>query len=402
MLRKILLPLVLLQLASALYAKDEIWIDFGVLPSGYAPEDGTYIRQYDPAPIQEGDETVVDYSNVYDPFTRAPQNLLPSRFANQTADSGNPAYDEMKLSLALDRWQVKLSSSSTNLSTKKSSEVVAYNVKDSSSRFAGEQIMAVHFSLPNLLVNSKAWVSPEFAIPAYSVDLSGVAKEDVNAKLQEDVRRPASERMGQFLNKGVLRNVGPIRSITVTVYGRRFPMNLFVEADHTDVGRRSYPFGSLEFSGWQDLVWTNSNYIVDVRKRKYNTSPEYPRGMPSMILRSLRLDRPIRAANESSSEVVFYIKQISVTYDNATPETFDTEIDDEHIWQLNTVDSQRHSYNQALNSRMNAVDRYMELQERHPAFPAQETTGEEAAADSEQPADSGQNEAEAPADQPAN
>ena len=372
MLRKILLPLVLLQLAAALYAKDEIWIDFGALPSGYMPAGGSYIRQYDPAPIAEDDDTVVDYSNVYDPFSRASQNLLPSRFSDQTAQNGNQAYDEMKLSLALDRWQIKLSGSSNFQDTQTSTQIHAYKVKDASSRFAGEQIMAAYFSLPQLSVNSKVWIAPEFAIPAYSVAPS--------TDIQESVNKSAMERMGQFLHKGVLRNVGPIRSITATVYGRRFPLDLTIEADHTDKGSREYNMGRLQFSGWQDLVWTNPNYTIDVRKRNYNTTPEYPRGMPSMILRALRLDRSLHSVSEGSSQVVFYIKQISVVYDDSISETFDSEIDDEQIWQLNTENAHLHSYDQALQSRINTVDRYLELQDRHPAFTAQETTDGGAAA----------------------
>ncbi len=370
MLRKILLPLVLLQFATALYAEDEIWIDFSALPPGYVPEAGAYARQYDPAPIQEDDETVVDYSNVYDPFSRLPQNLLPSRFENQTASNGNPAYDEMRLSLALDRWQVKLSGSSNLVQNKISSQVVAYNTRDSSSRYPGEQIMAVHFSLPDLLVNSKAWIVPEFSIPPYSVA--------PGTDLAEDAQKSAMERMGQFLNKGVLRNVGPVRSITATVYGRRFPVTLFIEADHTDIGKREYPMGSLRFSGWQDLVWTNPNYVADVRKRSYENIPEYPRGVPSMILRALRIDRSINDVSDEASQVVFYVKEIRVVYDDAISDTFDTEIDDEQIWQLNTFSSGKAALDNALNSSMNTVDRYLELENRA-EYPSQDTTGEPAA-----------------------
>ena len=375
MFRKILLPLAFLQLTTALYSEDAIWIDFGELPPGYMPEAGAYVRQYDPAPIQDDDETVVDYSNFYDPLSRESQKLLPQSFENQTSQNGNSAYDEMRLSLALDRWQVKLSSSSNFADTQASTQVVAYKVKDSSSRFAGEQIMAVHFDLPNLKVNSKARLVPEFPIPAYSIA--------PNADLQAENTKPTEERMGQFLGKGTLRNVGPIRSITAVVYGRLFPISLTIEAEHTDVGYREYPMGSLRFSGWQDLVWTNPNYVTDVRKRNYNQSPEYPRGMPSIILRALRLDRPMHAVSDEASQIVFYVKQISIVYDKAV-QTLDTEIDDEQIWQLNTINAQKHNYSQFQNFRSDVIDRYVELQKRHSIntteAQAEETQAEEAQA----------------------
>ena len=365
MLRKIILPLILLQLASLmLYAQEtqdpqgEIWIDFGSLPSGYLPTAGQpYTRQYDPAPIQEGDETVVDYSNVYDPSSGTFKNMLPSRFSGEE-------YQQMRVSLALDRWQVKLSSSSNFLENRNSSQVLAYQIKETSSRFAGEQLMAVHFTLPTLRIHSEVRIVPEFSIPAYSLP--------IGADLQQEISQPASQRLGQFLGKGVLRNVGPIRSIIATVYGRRFPISLTLEADHTDLGPKSYPMGSLQFSGWQDMIWNNANYIEDVRKRSYTDQPDYPRGMASMTLSSIRLDRTNQAVDAASSEFVFYIKEIRVVYDKGVSETFDSEIDDEQIWLLNTVNSQIRSYNSARQSRANVVDQYVELQNRAQNLPAQD------------------------------
>ena len=366
MLRKIVLPLILLQLASVvLYAQEaqdpqgEIWIDFGALPPGYMPTNGLpYTRQYDPAPIQEGDDTVVDYSNVYDPYSGAFKNMLPSRF-------GGEEYEQMRVSLALDRWQVKLSSSSNFLENRNSSQVVAYQVKEASSRFAGERVMAVTFTLPTLRIHSQARIVPEFTIPSYSLT--------PGTDLQQDISQPATQRMGQFLGKGVLRNVGTIRSIIATVYGRRFPISLTIEAEHTDIGARSYSMGSLQFSGWQDLIWNNANYIEDVRKRSYTNEPDYPRGMPSMVLSALRLDRTNQAVDPNSTQFVFYIKEIRVVYDKDVSETFDSEIDDEQIWLLNTINSQMRSYNRAMESRTNVVDRYVELQNRAQNYPAQET-----------------------------
>lgn len=368
MLRKIILPLILLQLASlVLYAQEtqdpqgEIWIDFGKLPSGYLPTEGQpYVRQYDPAPIQEGDSTVVDYSNLYDPSSGAFKNMLPSRFSVEE-------YEQMKVSLALDRWRVKLSSSSNFLENRNSTRVVAYQVKETSSRFAGEQLMAVTFTLPTLRIHSQARIVPEFVIPAYSLP--------IGADLQQDISLPATQRMGQFLGKGVLRNVGPIRSIIATVYGRRFPISLTIEADHSDIGKKNYPMGSLQFSGWQDMIWNNANYIEDVRKRSYTDEPDYPRGMPSMVLSAIRLDRTNQAVDATSSQVVFYIKEVRVVYDKDVSEKFDSEIDDEQIWLLNTINSQVRSYNSARQYRTRLVDQYVELQNRAQNFPAQDTNG---------------------------
>ena len=368
MLRKIILPLILLQLASfMLYAQEtqdpqgEIWIDFGSLPSGYLPTDGQpYIRQYDPVPIQEGDDTVIDYSNIYDPSSGAFKNMLPSRFSGEE-------YEQMRVSLALDRWQVKLSSSSNFLENRNSTRVVAYQVKETSSRFAGEQLMAVHFTLPTLRIHSQVRVVPEFSIPAYSLP--------PGSDFQQEISQPAAQRLGQFLGKGVLRNVGPIRSIIATVYGRRFPISLTIEADHTDLGPKNYPIGSLQFSGWQDMIWNNANYIEDVRKRSYTNEPDYPRGMPSMVLSAIRLDRTNQNVDAASSQFVFYIKEIRVVYDKDVSEKFDSEIDDEQIWLLNTVESQTRSYNRSRQFRANVVDQYVELQNRGQNFPPQDGGG---------------------------
>ena len=136
--------------------------------------------------------------------------------------------------------------------------------------------------------------------------------------------------MGQKFEDGygVVKNVGVLKSLSITVYGSNYPNGLGVVVSDQDGKEQTLFMDYLQFDGWRTLTWNNPNYITDVRNRELRRYPLYPAGMPYLKLIGLVI---YRDAAQQGGDIVTYFKDISITYDKALIST-QRDINDEAVW----------------------------------------------------------------------
>ena len=125
-----------------------------------------------------------------------------------------------------------------------------------------------------------------------------------------------------------MKNVGVLKSLSITVYGANFPNGLGVIVADQDGNEQTMFMDYLQFDGWRTLTWNNPNYITDVRNRELRKFPLYPKGMPYLKLVGIII---YRDAAQEGGDFVTYVKDIKITYDKAIIET-QRDINDEAIW----------------------------------------------------------------------
>lgn len=252
---------------------------------------------------EETDPTLVDFSDL---------DVISSVYSEEQKD-------EMRISLSVENWEIILNQSANSVENRNLSYARAYNVKDESSQFPGEQVLGARLHFPGSFFNAVAIIKPPFAIPSYS---------------DHPVDGPTEGTPGaQFLGRGSIRNVGTIKSLSANLYGRRFPYRFIIEL-RNDLGEVSqYNMGSLNFEGWRKLTWANPKYIEDVKKREVSMKPIYPYSVPSVSLHRFLVQRDT-SQFIPDRDAVFYIRDVSVTYDKAVNDNAFREIDDEAIWEI--------------------------------------------------------------------
>ena len=271
---------VFLLLSSALFAEESVLIDFNELLDDYQGEHQA---------------TLVDVSSV-----------AGTRFTEEEKAA-------MSTSLYVPNWDVRLSSSSRNITNDALSYVRPVSVQENSQNYPGEQVLGIRVRYPSGSFNSYAWVKPPFDIPAYATNpvVDDAPKGD------------------QFTGFGVLKNVGVIKSIKVNVYGLNHPMGLAVVLTDDQEQTTQHPMGYLNFGGWRELTWENPNYITSVRNREINREPLYPRSTPSITLDSIQF---YRDAMQEGGDFIAYVKDIRVVYDQAVIQDVDQDLNHEEVW----------------------------------------------------------------------
>ncbi len=261
--------------------------------------------------------TLIDFSTLTADVTvgdAAQPNENEATLVDFSSQAG-ASYDEqirakMKTSLAISNWDVQLASSARTVQNQTQSTVKPAVTKDSAGEFNGEKMAGItvmgiraHFPLPNF--NSYALIKPPFEIPAYALD-------------QPD----------KFDGYGVVKNVGVIKQIEVTVYGSNYPNGLGVILQDQNGREQTIFVDYLQFDGWRSLKWQNPNYITQVRNREIRRYPLYPNSEPFVKLLGLIV---YRDAMQRGGDVIAYIKDIKITYDKALLET-QRDIDEEQVW----------------------------------------------------------------------
>jgi len=284
---------------TALFADTSALIDFSKLGA-----DTTVGNQTTPT---ENGATLIDYSGV----------------AGASFSDAERAV--MKSSLALGNWGVELASSARTVANQTVSFTKEATVSATAKPFNGEDIankkvlgVRVHFPLDPF--NSWAMISPPFDIPAYA-DKTGpdgvtvaAADRGVGAKFE-----------GGY---GVVKNVGVLKSLSITVYGSNYPNGLGVIVGDQDGNQQTLFMDYLQFDGWRTLTWNNPNYVTDVRNRELRRYPLYPAGMPYVKLIGLVI---YRDAEQPGGDIVTYFKDLTITYDKALITT-QRDINDEAVW----------------------------------------------------------------------
>ena len=213
----------------------------------------------------------------------------------------------MNTSLALNNWEVVLSSSSRTVTQQRNSYTREVTVKDSAKQFAGENVLGVRIQFPKEPFNSWALIKPPFNIPAFADEEYGIP---------------------DFTEKGVIKNVGVIKSISMTLYGSNFPNGLGIVLRNENNEENQIFLGNMDFDGWKTITWNNPNYINEVRNRELKKYPLYPVASPHIVFGGILV---YKDAAQMGGDFVTYIKDIKVVYDQAVLE-LERDIDDEGVW----------------------------------------------------------------------
>ncbi len=275
------------------HAEDALLIDFSLLLPDYPADDPTLHER-----------TILDYSFLAG--------------TNYTDEQKR----EMKTSLALDEWVVKLNSSADSRFADAVSYVRPAVVNQNSPLYPGDTVLGIRTSFPTEPYNAYITIRPPFEILAH-------ADRD---ELQPDgsLIIPAEEEGAgrKFDSLGVVKNVGLLRSLSVSVYGLNYPHKLSVLIEDTDGVEQEISLGNMEFEGWDELTWDNPNYIDDVKKRDLRVRPLYPISLPFVRLLGMRI---YRNGTQVGGDFIGYVKDIKATYDKAR-EQFEENINNEQVW----------------------------------------------------------------------
>ncbi|KPJ89547.1 MAG: hypothetical protein AMS17_01540 [Spirochaetes bacterium DG_61] len=245
--------------------------------------------------ITGGPQVLLDFSNLEN------TDIDFSKFPGAMAEG----FGELKVDMRIENWAVKLASSSAAPKNR----VLSY-CKSVESKKMESNVMGVRVHFPTAPFNSWAKLIPPFEIPFY---------EDAPGEKGEG---------SKFINKGVLRNVGTIKSISVRVTGRNYPHGFSISLKDEQESVQEMFLGYLDFDGWRTLTWQNPNYVTDVKQRDLVRKPLYPESMPSIKFDSFTV---YRHGSQIGGDFVLYLKDVQMVYDLALLET-ERDINDEEIW----------------------------------------------------------------------
>ncbi|MCX7038322.1 MAG: flagellar filament outer layer protein FlaA [Spirochaetes bacterium] len=323
----------LLLAGSVLFADESVLVDFSKLAA-----DTTVGKNKTPT---ENGATLVDFSNV----------------AGATFTDEEKA--AMKTSLALGNWEVVLASSSRSVKNQSDTMTRESPISAKAKPFNGEEIankkvlgVRVHFPLESF--NSWAIIQPPFDIPAYA-DTTTLQGD----KLVVDAKDAG--RGEKFNGYGVVKNVGVLKTLSITAYGANFPNGLGVVLRDQDGNEQVMFMDYLQFDGWRTLTWNNPNYITEVRNRELRKYPLYPKSTPHVKLVGIVI---YRDAAQEGGDFITYLKDIKITYDKAIIES-ERDINDEVIW--NILQSRYEARRMAELKRLGNLQvlRFLEKQKMH-------------------------------------
>jgi hypothetical protein len=278
----------------AIFADEKVLIDFSKLVPNILQD------RVDDGLLPQNQQTLMDFS--------------VNAGTNYTADQRAV----MKSSLAIPNWIVELASSSKTVQNDRLSYIKVIDSKQYG------PVMGVRIHFPVASYNSWALVKPPFDIPAY--EFSNVSEAGEISAMDDYNFNSTQSRFED--GYGVVKNVGAVKSLQVSVYGLNFPHSLsaiFVDGN----GKEQTVFlGYLNFDGWADLRWDNPQYVSEVRARSLRIFPLYPAFAPYIRFAGFVIQRD--GANEGG-DFITYFKDVQVIYDKAQLET-EKDIDDEDSW----------------------------------------------------------------------
>lgn len=226
---------------------------------------------------------------------------------------------EMKTSLKVENWEVDLASSSKTVDNERLSYVMPTVVSENSRYYAGDTVMGVRIHFPEQDFNSWAIVEPPFEIPTYMTN-------ENESSIGNNLNMSAGSKFDGY---GVVKNVGPIKEISMNIIGRNFPHLVGLVINDNENRERQITMDYLDFAGWRNITWSNPNYINDVRNRELRKRPMYPETAPTVKLLGIIFYRDKDAVG---SDFVTYIKDIGVVFDKAILDDVNRDVDDEAVW----------------------------------------------------------------------
>lgn len=336
---------------TSLYSETSVLIDFSLLKANGDGIDPAQSKEIATIPYNEHNykehmPTIVDYSGI-----------AGSNFTEEEVK-------QMNVSLAPANWEVKLNSSANKVEFSKDSMCIEWHTKyqralkdddatgDAGSNPEGFSILGVRIHFPEHPFNCWALIKPPFEIPAYEDKLTDELGNDLS---EEDKKAGQGQR---FVNGyGVIKNVGVIKSITMTVYGLQFNNSISLLMKDQDNETTEYMFPEyLNFDGWRKITWSNPNYVNRVANRDLYIVPLYPESEPYVKIAGFRV---YRQGDQVGGDFVTYIKDVKVTYDLAVVKR-DEPIQHEEAWgilQARTLEAKKREYSKLGQSQ---ILRYME------------------------------------------
>ena len=329
--RGFFLLLGVLALNTSIFAKTSVLVDFNLLKAdGNGDPEATSDASSDE--FTQNMATLVDYSGIAG--------------TNFTEDDKKI----MRTSLAPANWEVKLNASAASVANRTYSFTKEWHTKyvnvlknsDSTDDSTDDlTVLGVRIHFPESNFNSWALIQPPFEIPAYEdvwTDESGKLKyeletDELGNPIYDRSKLAKEDKGAKFLGKGVVRNVGVLKSLELSVYGCQFKNAISVILkDHNDVVTEIQMPQYLDFDGWRRITWTNPNYVANVTDRDLYVVPMYPFSEPYLKLQGFRV---YRQGDQMGGDFITYLKDVVITYDEAL-NTREAPIDHEEAWGILT------------------------------------------------------------------
>lgn len=210
----------------------------------------------------------------------------------------------MKIDLTLKNWEIVVPSSSKEIFFQYPSFLAPADIKANSIIFAGQKVLGVRLFFPPKRTTSYS-VLPPFPIPFYS-----------------------GSEGNQFLNKGVVKNVGAIKEIQLETYGQYQQVAVSLVLEDMYGKTMEIPFGDLNFSGWRRIVWQNPNYKKSSLDNIVNPKRDNPIMPPSYRFKELVFKH---SEYDRVADIVAFVKSIKIIYDKSVNSEMD-EIDTQEFW----------------------------------------------------------------------
>ncbi len=294
--KRIFILLVIAMMAPAAFAEQATLIDFAELV------DTTTVGG-----VPQHEATLIDFADVAGASFTAEEREL------------------MKSSLFIGNWEVDLNSSAQTALSQSNTKVLPAQVRAGAEKYAEDFVLGVRVMFPSEPYNAWALIRPPFEIQAYA----NPSIMDENGRVVDDPNMAPEDTGTKFENGfGVIKNIGVIKQIGISVYGVNFPHSLTVILQDENNEQVEVFMGYLDFDGWRTLVWDNPNYIDDVRDRELRSYPLYPNLAPMRKLVGFRL---YRDGATQGGDFVTYIKDVTVVYDGARLQ-LEEDIDHDSLW----------------------------------------------------------------------
>ena len=206
-------------------------------------------------------------------------------------------------------------------------------------------------------------VQPPFEIPAYA-DKTEFDGDSL-------VVAPAEEGEGtKFDGFGVVKNVGVLRTISITAYGSNFPHGLGLVISNERGEEQQVFMGYMNFEGWRTITWSNPHYIERVRNRELVRFPLYPASYPFVKLDGIMI---YKDASQPGGDVFIYVRDVKVTYDKAVLDV-QRDVPEEDIWGILKQRQQANKVSAFKKLGEVQVLRYYESQRMHQEGASQTAT----------------------------
>jgi hypothetical protein len=352
--------------SASIFAKRNVLIDFDLLKAngnGVDPaqslgaEDANYkdYTNHDSKSRTQHMPTLLDYSAV-----------AGSNYTEQETK-------EMSISLAPDNWEVHLNSSAAHIINRRFSYCKEWHTRfvpilgeieekegATAANPEGYTILGIRIKFPETPYNCWAIIKPPFDIPAYEdvdVDFKG------NKLTAEDMAKPENRNSKYDNGYGVIKNVGIIKSIDMRVFGNQYKNSIAVllKDDNNVVTEYNFP-EYLDYDGWRQITWNNSNYITDVANRELFIIPLYPRHTPYIKLYAFRI---YRQGDKAGGDFITYIKDVYVTYDEAVIERENEPIIHEDAWEIIATKTLEAKQREMRRIGQTQILRYLEKKKMH-------------------------------------